>query len=137
MSYGKTKYNSYRKRSFTMSDSRRREYAKEMENMREWFSNSEWSLSNKQDSAYKSLDSYQIRLSNHSADNTYHDIVNGKLIVNIKASKLDFRNIIENDLQSILEKVDRLELENYRFINIVNGKINCFLKGYKTKKEVY
>ena len=120
-----------------MSDSRRREYAKEMENMREWFSNSEWSLSNKQDSAYKSLDSYQIRLSNHSADNTYHDIVNGKLIVNIKASKLDFRNIIENDLQSILEKVDRLELENYRFINIVNGKINCFLKGYKTKKEVY
>lgn len=137
MAYGRSRYNAYRKRSYNMSDSKRREYAQSMEAMFDWFLNSEWSLSSAQDSAYKHFEKYQVRLSNHSADNSYHDLENGDLIVNIKASKLKFREIIENELEAVLKKVNDLELEKYRFINVVNGKINCYLKGYKTKKEVF
>lgn len=66
------------------------------------------------DSAYQNYDKYQIRLSNHSADNKYHDLENGFLIVNIKSSKLNFINIIENHLNKIIEKIENLELSKYR-----------------------
>lgn len=56
----------------------------------------------------------------------------------MKASKLNFVDIIENKLDKILEKVDKLDLDKYRFINATNLEhdIKCYLKGYKTKKEV-
>lgn len=139
MAFGKSRYNAYRKRSFNRSDKQRREYAQAMEELENAFDNLDgWHLSNMMDSAYKDFDNYQVRLSNHSADNKYHDLENGYLIVNVKASKLHFVDIIENKLDKILEKVDKLELDKYRFINATNLEhdIKCYLKGYKTKKEV-
>ena len=139
MAFGKSRYNAYRKRSFNRSDKQRREYAQTMEELENAFDNLDgWHLSNMMDSAYKNFDNYQVRLSNHSADNKYHDLENGYLIVNVKASKLNFVDIIENKLDKILEKVDKLALDKYRFINATNLEhdIKCYLKGYKTKKEV-
>ena len=139
MAFGKSRYNAYRKRSFNRSDKQRREYAQVMEELENAFDNLDgWHLSNMKDSAYKNFDNYQVRLSNHSADNRYHDLENGYLIVNVKASKLHFVDIIENKLDKILEKVDKLDLDKCRFINATNLEhdIKCYLKGYKTKKEV-
>ena len=139
MAFGKSRYNAYRKRSFNRSDKQRREYAQAMEELENAFDNLDgWHLSNMMDSAYKNFDNYQVRLSNHSADNKYHDLENGYLIDNVKASKLNFVYIIENKLDKILEKVDKLDLDKYRFINATNLEhdIKCYLKGYKTKKEV-
>ena len=97
-----------------------------------------WSISSHLDSAYKNYDYYQVRLSNHSADNQYHDIYEGYLIVNIKASKLDFVKIIEHRLSGILAKIDTLDLSPYRFINVTNNgrRLTCYYKGFKTKKDV-
>lgn len=97
-----------------------------------------WYLSSMKDSAYKDFGNYEVRLSNHSADNQYHNLEKGKLIVNIKASKLNFIDIIENHLDKIIEKVESLDLDKYRFINATNLEhdIKCFYKGYKTKKDV-
>lgn len=97
-----------------------------------------WELSSMKDSAYKDFGKYEVRLSNHSADNQYHDLENGKLLVNIKASKLNFVDIIENHLQKIIEKIETLDLEQYRFINATNleNNIKCYYKGYKSKKDV-
>lgn len=136
MAYGKRKYNSYRKRSFTMSDTKRREYAQAMEKLDEEIEKLDWSLSSKKDSCYKWFDNYKVRLSNHSADNQYHDLENGELIINIKASKLNFANIIQNDLEKILKVVDEQDLTQFRFINVtgVDGNVNFFYKGFKTKK---
>ena len=142
MAYGKSKYNTYRKRSFNRSDTQRREYAQAMEELSQAFdelSQYGWSISSHLDSAYKNYDYYQVSLSNHSADNQYHDIHEGYLIVNIKASKQDFVTIIEHKLSGILTKVDTLDLSSYRFINITNKgrRLTCYYKGYKTKKDVF
>ena len=98
-----------------------------------------WSISSHLDSAYKNYDYYQVRLSNHSADNQYHDIHEGYLIVNIKASKQDFVEIIEQRLSGILAKADSLDLSLYRFINVTNrgSRMTCYYRGFKTKKDVY
>ncbi|MTB42489.1 hypothetical protein GKS22_01910 [Streptococcus uberis] len=138
MAYGKRKYNSYRKRSFTMSDTKRREYAQAMEKLDEEIEKLDWSLSSKKDSCYKWFDNYKVRLSNHSADNKYHDLEEGFLIVNIKASKLNFANIIQNDLEKILKVIDEQDLTQFRFVNVtgIDGNINFFYKGFKTKKMI-
>lgn len=139
MAFGKSRYNSYRKRSFNRSDKQRQEYALEMKELEQKFESLDgWNLSSMKDSAYKNFEHYEVRLSNHSADNQYHDLENGHLIVNIKASKLNFVNIIENKLDVILEKIDKLDINKYRFINATNldKDIKCYLKGYKTKKDV-
>lgn len=139
MAYGKNRYNAYRKRSFNRTDNQRREYAKAMDQLEKDFENLDgWELSSMKDSAYKDFGKYIVRLSNHSADNQYHDLENGKLIVNVKSSKLNFVSIIENKLDAILEKIDTIELEKYRFINATNmdHEIKCYLKGYKTKKDI-
>ena len=141
MAYGKSRYNAYRKRSFNRSDTQRREYAQAMENLSQAFdelSQYGWSISSHLDSAYKNYDYYQVRLSNHSADNQYHDIHEGYLIVSVKASKQDFVEIIEHKLSGILSKVDALGLSLYRFINVTNNgsRLTCYYKGYKTKKDV-
>lgn len=142
MAYGKSKYNAYRKRSFNRSDTQRREYAQAMDELSQAFdelSQHGWSISSHLDSAYKNYDYYQVRLSNHSADNQYHDIYEGYLIVNIKASKQDFVTIIEHKLSGILAKIDSLDLSLYRFINVTNGgsRLTCYYKGFKTKKDVF
>lgn len=139
MGFGYKKYNSYRKRSYTYSKTKRREYAEQMEELENNFDELKgWELSSMKDSAYKQTANYTIRLSNHSADNSYHDIYNGDiLLLNIKASKLDFINVINNKLSDVTKIVDTLDLNNYRFINVLNGRIDCYLKGYKTKKDVF
>ena len=139
MAFGRNRYNAYRKRSFNMSDSKRKEYAETMENLAEEFDKlPDWSLSSQKDSCYKYYDNYEVRLSNHSADNQYHDLENGRLIVNVRASKLNFLSVIQSQLDEILAKVDKLPLSDYRFINVnlANKTISCFYKGYKSKKEV-
>lgn len=139
MAYGKSRYNSYRKRSFNRSDKQRREYAQAMEELEQAFENLDgWYLSSMKDSAYKDFGKYEIRLSNHSADNKYHDLENGHLIVNVKASKLNFVDIIENKIDKIIEKIETLDLDKYRFINAtkMENDIKCYYKGFKTKKDV-
>ena len=134
-------FNRYRKRHYSISKTKAREYASEMENISELFSAtgkySDWSISSKLDSCYKDFSEYEIRISNHSADNKYHDIHTGYLIVNIKSSKLDFEEKIDNLVPTLTQKLKELDLEKYRFINVVNNKINCFYRGFKTKKDVF
>lgn len=142
MVYGKSRYNAYRKRSFNRSDTQRREYAQAMDELSQAFDELfqfGWSISSHLDSAYKNYDYYQVRLSNHSADNQYHDIHNGYLIINIKVSKQDFVNLIENYLSDLLSYLDTLDLSLYRFINVTNkGKrITCYYKNFKSKKDVF
>lgn len=139
MAFGTNRYNAYRKRSFNMSDSKRKEYAQAMDELEQAFDElDDWILSSMMDSAYKNFDNYEVRLSNHSADNQYHDLENGRLIVNVRASKLNFLSVIQSQLDEILAKVDKLPLSDYRFINVnlANKSISCFYKGYKTKKDV-
>ena len=139
MSFGRSRYNAYRKSRFSMSDSKRKEYAQAMDELEQAFDELDgWILSSKMDSAYKNFDNYEVRLSNHSADNQYHDLENGRLIVNVRASKLNFLPVIQSQLDEILAKVDKLPLSDYRFINVnlANKSISCFYKGYKTKKDV-
>ena len=71
------------------------------------------------------------------ADNQYHDLFdteNSYLLVNIQASKLHFKDVIDNELSNILKTIHQLDLSKYRFINVSKQNINCFYKGYKTKK---
>lgn len=137
--FGTRRYNSYRKRSFNQTDNQRRAYAQQMEELQEAFDNmQDWSISSALDSAYKSYEKFELRLSNHSANNQYHNLENGRLIVNIKASKLDFVKLIKSGkVDEFVENINKLDLPRYRFINVVNGNLNCYIKGFKTKKEVY
>ena len=137
--FGTRRYNSYRKRSFNQTDNQRRAYAQQMEELQGAFDNmQDWSISSALDSAYKSYEKFELRLSNHSANNQYHNLENGRLIVNIKASKLDFVKLIKSGkVDEFVENINKLDLPRYRFINVVNGNLNCYIKGFKTKKEVY
>ena len=53
-------------------------------------------------------------------------------------ASLNFLSVIEDQLDGILAKVDKLSLSDYRFINVnlANKTISCFYKGYKTKKDI-
>lgn len=137
--FNKGRYNSYRKRSFSLSDTKRKEYAQNMNEIKEYFAdNPSWSISYHLDSAYRYYERFQLRLSNHSADNMYHELNNSeRLLVNVKCSKLDFINTIENNVDSIVQFVNTLALDKYRFINIVGSKANCYLRNYKTKKDIF
>lgn len=135
--YGKSRYNTYRKRSYNLSDNERRRYAQEMQDLEAYLQTTEFQYSSTLDSIYKNYDNYTIRLSNHSADNQYHDLHNDKLLVNVKCSKLNYKKEIEIRLPLIINKLETLDLEEFRFINIVSNNINCYYKNYKTKKIVY
>ena len=135
--YGKSRYNSYRKRSYNLSDNECRKYAQEMKNLEAYLQTTEFQYSSTLDSIYKNYDNYIIRLSNHSANNQYHDLYNDKLLVNVKCSKLNYKKEIEIRLPLIIKKLEALDLEEFRFINIVSNNINCYYKNYKTKKIVY
>lgn len=134
-------YNYYRKRNYNLSKSKARAYAQAMDDLGNEFENKyqDWGLSTMKDSCYKMIaDTVEIRISNHSANNQYHDIYDDKvLLVNIKGSKLDFPSIIDNKVPKVEKVLDKLELTNYRFINVVGDKVNAYVKGYKTKKEIF
>ena len=132
-------YNYYRKRHYHLSDTKKRQYTEQMRELESYFESLEdWSISSHLDSAYKFYPNFELRLSNHSADNQYHNLIDSPIVsVNVKCSKLDFASIIENKVESIVQFVETLEIEKYRFINIVGGKVNCFYKGYKTKKDIF
>ena len=135
--YGKSRYNTYRKRSYNLSDNERRRYAQEMQELEAYLQTIEFQYSSTLDSVYKNYDNYTIRLSNHSANNQYHDLYNDKLLVNVKCSKLNYKKEIELRLPLIIKKLEALDLKEFRFINIVSNNINCYYKNYKTKKIVY
>ena len=137
MGFGKGKYNSYRKRTYNVSDAKRREYAAQMDEIKDYFDQKkDWSISVNLDSCYKHYPEFEIRISNHSADNQYHDLHDGYLIVNIKGSKLNFENIIENEVDEIVDYLKTIDLSKYRFVNVTNEKISLYFKGFKTKKDV-
>lgn len=135
--YGKSRYNTYRKRSYNLSDNERRRYTQEMQELEAYLQTTEFQYSSTLDSVYKNYDNYTIRLSNHSANNQYHDLYNDKLLVNVKCSKLNYKKEIELRLPLIIKKLEALDLKEFRFINIVSNNINCYYKNYKTKKIVY
>ena len=139
MSHYTARYNPYRKRRFAQSDTQRRNYAQIMDNLETEFAQlPDWIISSALDSCYKQYDQFCIRLSNHSADNSYHDLQNGQLLINYKASKLQFLALIKSgEIDKIAQKISKLDLNKYRFINIVNTKANCYYKNYKTKKDVF
>lgn len=139
-------YNYYRKRHYNRSKKQNQEYAMQMNDLWDLFQNespyNQWNLSAHMDSAYfyDHEKEIKIRLSNHSADNQYHDLFdteNSYLLINIQASKLQFKDIIDNELSNILATIHQLNLSKYRFINITKQNINCFYKNYKTKKDVF
>lgn len=131
-------YNHYRHRHYNLSRNQRRHYAKEMEELQRYFNDSpDWSISSHLDSCYKIYPDFELRLSNRSV--AYKHDVSGKfsLLVNISTSKQRFIDLIENKVDDLVAQLQTLPLENYRYINIVNGKIHCFLKNYKTKEEIF
>lgn len=129
-------YNRYRHRHYNISKMKARNYAQQMDNLESTFDKEypEWQLSTMKDSCYRDYGSFEVRISNHSAEHK-HDIQNGYLIVNIKGSKLDFPKIIDNIVPRVLKDLRRVNLKNYRFINVINNRIDLYYKGFKTKKD--
>lgn len=77
-------YNYYRKRSYNLSKSKARAYAKSMDDLGNKFASKyqDWCLSTMKDSCYKMVaDTVEIRISNHSANNQYHNIYNDKVLL--------------------------------------------------------
>lgn len=136
--YGKSKYNNYRKRSYNLTDRQRRLYAQDMQDLENYLQSTEFSYSSSLDSIYKNFPDFELRLSNHSADNQYNDIyTSSTLLVNVRCSKLAYREYIEKKVPVILNLLKTLDLTKYRYINIVNDQVNCYLKSFKTKKEKF
>ena len=130
-------YNRYRHRNYNLSKNKKREYAQKMSDLSDYFENSDWCISSHLDSCYKNFDDFELRISNHSAEYV-HDLTGQTgLLINIKGSKLKFIKIIENDVPLVLKQLKKLSLDKYRFINIIGNNINCYLKNYKTKKDVF
>ena len=126
--FNRGRYNPYRKRSFSLSDTKRKEYAENMNLIKEYFDdNPSWSISYHLDSAYRYYEQFQLRLSNHSADNMYHDLNSSeRLLVNIKCSKLEFISTIENKVITIVRFLNIFELDKKKFINIVVNNVNFY-----------
>lgn len=135
--YGKSKYNNYRKRTYNLTDRQRILYAQDMQDLENYLQSTDYSYSSL-DSIYKNYPDFELRLSNHSADNKYHNIyTSSTLLVNVRCSKLAYREYIEKKVPKILNLLKTLDLSKYRYINIVNEQVNCYLKDYKTKKEKF
>lgn len=139
-------YNYYRKRHYNRSKKQNREYAQQMDDLWSTFQEKEpykqWILSTRMDSAYfyDHDNEIKIRLSNHSADNQYHDLhdtENQYLLINVQSSKLDFVKTIDEKVPMILSKIEQLDLDRYRFINVTKDKIHCYYKNYKTKRDSF
>ena len=132
-------YNRYRKRHYNISKTKSRDYAESMDDLFGAFNTQykDWEISTMGDSCYKALTSnIDIRISNHSADNHYHDLhTECRLLINIKGSKLDFTRIIDTKVPQVLAVLNKVNLEPYRFINVVGNRVHLFYRGYKTKKD--
>lgn len=136
--YGTSKYNAYRKRSYNLTERQRRLYAQDMQELESYLQSTDFSYYSSLDSIYKNYPNFELRLSNHSADNKYHDIyTSSTLLVNVRCSKLAYREYIEKKVPVILNLLKTLDLTKYRYINIVNEQVNCYLRGFKTKKEKF
>lgn len=136
--YGKSKYNAYRKRSYNLTERQRKLYAQDMQDLENYLQSTDYSYSSSLDSIYKNYPDFELRLSNHSADNQYHNIyTSSTLLVNVRCSKLAYREYIEKKVPVILNLLSTLDLTKYRYINIINDQVNCYLKDFKTKKEKF
>lgn len=136
--YEKSKYNGYRKHSYNLTDRQRKLYAQDMKDLENYLQSTDYSYSSSLDSIYKNYPDFELRLSNHSADNKYHNIYTSPtLLVNVRCSKLAYREYIEKKVPVILNLLSTLDLSKYRYINIVNDQVNCYLKSFKTKKEKF
>lgn len=92
----------------------------------------EWQLSIRKNSCWHSYESFLVEISNSSAN--YRRRQDYGLVVYINGSKLDFPNIIDNVVPKILKRLQDVDLTKYRFINVINDRIDLYYKGFKTKK---
>lgn len=129
-------YNHYRHRYYHISKTKARDYAKQMDDLENTFEQDhpQWTLSTMKDSCYRDYEQFQVRISNHSPEYK-HDVMNGYLIINIKGSKLKFVEIIENTVPKVIDRLKQVNLTKYRFINVINNRIDLFYKDFKTKKD--
>lgn len=92
----------------------------------------EWQLSIRKNSCWHSYESFLVEISNRSAN--YRCRQDYGLVVYINGSKLDFPNIIDNVVPKILKRLQDVDLTKYRFINVINNRIDLYYNGFKTKK---
>ena len=92
----------------------------------------EWQLSIRKNSCWHSYESFLVEISNSSAN--YRRRQDYGLVVYINGSKLDFPNIIDNVVPKILKRLQDVDLTKYRFINVINDRIDLYYKVFKTKK---
>ena len=92
----------------------------------------EWQLSINKNTCWRDYASFLIEISNSSAN--YRHRQNYGPVVYIKGSKLDFPKIIDNVVPKILKRLQDIDLTKYRFINVINNRIDLYYKGFKTKK---
>lgn len=133
-----TYYNSYRKRHYNLSSNQKKKYAQEMNELETYLEQSLYSYSAHLDSVYKELEDCTIRLSNHKPTNNYHDLSDNttRPIVDIRKSKKDFIDFLENEMENLITILSYLDLTYYRYIKVkpASKTLVCYLKGYKTKK---
>lgn len=131
-------YNAYRKRYYNLSSNQKKKYAMEMQELENYLSNSDYSYSTHLDSVYKELDDCTIRLSNHKPTSDYHDLSDNtsRPIVDIRKSKKDLINFLENEMENLITIISYLDLTYYRYIKVKpeSKTLICYFKGYKTKK---
>lgn len=92
----------------------------------------EWQLSIRKNSCWRSYKDFLIKISNQSANYRFQQ--SDYLEVYINSSKLDFPKIIDNIVPKVLKRLQNIDLTEYRFINVINGRIDLYYKNFKTKK---
>lgn len=92
----------------------------------------EWQLSIRKNSCWHSYESFLVEISNSSANYRFQQ--SDYLEVYINSSKLDFPKIIDNVVPKVLKRLQDIDLTEYRFINVINGRIDLYYKNFKTKK---
>lgn len=74
-----------------------------------------------------------IIISNQSANYRFRQ--SDYLEIYINSSKLDFPKIIDNVVPKVLKRLQDVDLTKYRFINVINSRIDLYYKNFKTKKD--
>lgn len=91
-----------------------------------------WCLSIRKNSCWCDYGEFLITISNRSANYRFQQ--SDYLEVYINGSKLDFPKIIDNIVPKVLKRLQNVDLTKYRFINVINDRIDLYYKGFKTKK---
>lgn len=91
-----------------------------------------WHLSIRKNSCWHDYGDFLITISNQSANYRFQQ--SDYLEVYINGSKLDFPKIIDNIVPKVLKRLQNIDLTKYRFINVINGRIDLYYKNFKTKK---